>query len=259
MIETLSNRQKTSECVEKLNRMGKIKKPGSGRRIIDGNRDHTSLVITASDLQRLELYAERRYTSVARIMLLLSLLREHEWERLSRPVTVEPRGAYWQGFQGTRQENACHTCPSLLLLNGQIPTLATTNMGLRRHLIVEFSDCMMMPRRINNLDKIVDDRIGRHAFTRAAAQVLNNRNMDWLAGTEAFTDEMGQVFSAITPEKMNTLIKYRADDDTALSKLDVAMAYYQSLYYTHPSRLKMETFRAQVEAEMGLNQKTNMA
>ncbi len=69
------------------------------------------------------------------------------------PVEVTTRGAYWQALVCTGDHNARHSCPCLLLLDGQWPTLIASNRGLQRHFFVKFADCMLMPRSINGISR----------------------------------------------------------------------------------------------------------
>jgi len=250
MSETLAFRQQVEDFRRRLTTLAHRAR-GDRRVMIDTTGNRSRVVPSYSDTHRLQLYGERRYISVVRVLLLFALLRDRErLDLLGRQVRVEAVGAFWQAFRGTNDRPACHTCPALLLMDGQLPTLATTNTGLRRHLTVEFADCMLMPRELNQIDGVVDDALGREAFAEAGAAVLNTPGMDWRGGAEAFTGAMRRIFGGFDVTHLVRGPDYQAGDAEAQRQLDALAAYYEGLFLTPDPRIGMENFRRRVEAEI---------
>src|SRR5690606_1666267 len=142
--------------------------PGSRRVHLDTTGTRTWRVPFRTVEEHLKLYGEARHLSVARILAPFQIVRQVEGLGAStHRVRVEATGALWQAYQGTTDFNACHTCPTLVLLDGQLPSQITRNRGLQRHIVLEFSDCMLMPRAVNEVDMLVDEVVGREAFVAA--------------------------------------------------------------------------------------------
>jgi hypothetical protein len=225
--------------------------PDQGRKLVDttGNRSRAQGFKT--DEARLYAYAQRRYASVARILVLLEVVRDSPGRLLASP-TVEASGAWWQAFKGNDEFNACHTCPCLLLFDGLLPTQLTVNPGLRRMLVAEFADCMLMPRTINAMDKLVDEGLGRSAFVHAAGAVLNTPAMKWDRGLGAFDAQMADVYDNARavlshPEPHRT--PRPAEQEAAL---DVLCTYYEGMEAARRNRKAFENFRLEVLMERGV-------
>ena len=153
-------RQQVAQLRDRLDKLARGELDHQKRPKIVTTSRQTPIVQEADVTARLAIYGRRRHNSVARVMALLTLLRDHEnlavpaagtvasanaVLRAKRPVVVTQTGAKWQAFGGSQDNPACHTCPALLELNGLLPVYLTDNMGMRRHIIVVFGDCMMMP------------------------------------------------------------------------------------------------------------------
>lgn len=257
MSRTLAYRQQTADFrsrIEKILQSG-ASSPGSRRIHIDTTGTRTMRVPFRTVEEHLALYGEARHHSVARILALFELARETErlFERAHR-VRAEPTGAVWQAYHGTESFNACHTCPSLLLLDGHLPHQITTNRGLQRHIVLEFSDCMLMPRSVNEVDMFVDEAAGRDAFAVAAEQLLNQRGLGWRDGVAIFREGMRDVLGPV-----GELLLLPGGHDLQLADpadqrfLDVLGAYYEGLYLHKVSDNEMRNFVGQVRSEMGLS------
>ncbi|WP_426689821.1 hypothetical protein [Rhodanobacter ginsengiterrae] len=253
MPNSIDYRQSASSFRSRLNAIASRTSVGKNRIYVDSSGNRTRRQPTQSMEEKLKYYGERRYHSVARILALFEMVRRTE--RLGRPVLVESTGAVWQAYRDRSGgvDNACHTCPSHLQLDGKLPTLITRNRGLQRYLVLEFADCVSLPRSVNNIDSIVDEIAGRQAFVAAARLVLNQPDTGWLQGLEAFREDMrgllGDMVETITrppgPE-------YQASSVLNQERLDVLLAYYEGIFLTSTASIRMGNFIRQVEAEMGL-------
>ncbi|HEX6927249.1 MAG TPA: hypothetical protein VF167_17625 [Longimicrobiaceae bacterium] len=258
MSRTLKYRQQVGDFrarIERILRTGPTS-PGSRRIHIDTTGTRTRRVPFRTTEEHLALYGHARHYSVARILALLALVREVEKTHL-RPhrVSVQPTGAIWQAYKGTAEYNACHTCPSFLLFDGQLPSQITTNRALQRHLVVEFSDCMLMPRSVNEVDIFLDEAAGRAGFATAAEQVLNDRSIDWQEGVEIFREEVRSVLGPIgelyhLPPGRDLQLR----DPEAQQFLDALTAYFEGLFLRRVGENEMRNFIGQVLAEMGSGQ-----
>lgn len=225
-------RQQVAQFRQRLDALVTARTPGPGRELIDRS-GHASRAIPFKNLeQRLVQYGHRRFESAARVLGLLEFIRDREaLHARHRPVEVAAGPVVWQAFQGTRDDNACHTCPTHVQLDGQLPTLITGDHGVRRHLIVELADCMLMPRAINEIDMVVDEQFGRVAFVSAAGLVLNERGMPWQQGVaqlrEDARDLMGGAFDALFASEAKT---FKADDPADQLRLDMLSAYYEGFF-----------------------------
>ncbi|MGH8547004.1 MAG: hypothetical protein ACRERU_00050 [Methylococcales bacterium] len=168
-------------------------------------------------------------------------------------MKAEPHGAVWQAFQGTTTHNACHTCPTHLILDGQLPTQITGNRGLQRHMIIEFADCMLMPRSINNVDSAVDDILGRKVFAGAAERVLNEPGASWRDGLRVYRETMREVLGSVA-ELFNQPrgSGFQAGDAEVQEQLDILSAYYEGLFLHGENKIQIANFVVQVNQEMGL-------
>jgi hypothetical protein len=251
MSDTLKYRQRVADFRVRLDEI--ISGQRTKRRIhIDTTGNQTQRVPSGSDEDRLTLYGQARHHSVARALGLFEIVREHEGlHRRARAVRVQNAGALWQAYQGNETHNACHTCPSLLRLNGQLPTLITRNRGLQRHIVIEFADCMLLPRSINNIDKVVDETVGRESFARAATLVLNEAGANWHDGLELFKEEMRSVFGYVA-ESLIGGQQFQVADAGQQQALDAFLAYYEGLYLHSASTVQMQNFAAEVHAETGV-------
>jgi hypothetical protein len=182
-------------------------------------------------------------------MALLETLRGLEkLEERQKPVTVRATGAYWQAFRGTEDRPACHTCPALLLLDGQHPIYLTTNQGLRRHIINEFSDCMLMPRIVNYVDGALDDGVGWGAFENAAADVINDSRCSWGDATTRYIEGMRLCF----PEMIAILHReYHFGDPETQLQFEALQAFYEGLFLTPVDAKEIANFLLDVRTEIG--------
>ena len=55
-------------------------------------------------------------------------------------------------------------------------TVPVTNVTIKRHLVVVFGDCMLMPVAVNKLDSWLDETMGWAALTEAAEGVAQGRS-----------------------------------------------------------------------------------
>lgn len=242
-------RQHVAEFRMRLNQFAVEQTREKKRVMIDTTGGRSRAVPSRSEDEQFTIYGRRRYFSVARIMALMQLLRDKEGlATRGHPVKVEAVGAYWQAFQGTEKSPACHTCPALLKLDGELPTLMTSNKGLRRYLIVEFADCMIMPQFINKIDRLLDDVSGWVAFAEAASGILNDAKQSWSHALAAYSENMRQMF----PELIDIIERDMQFADPELNRTFAAMkAFYEGLFLTPINRPEIGNFLATVQAEMG--------
>ena len=244
-------RQIPAPLDRKLNLLAQQRTAPAKRIILDTRGIHSTSVASRSDLERFSLYAQRRHESVARTLALFELLRDREQLYAQRTLTVDHSGAVWQAFRGTHGAPACHTCPSHLNINSHLPTMATTSLPLRRHLIHEFADCMLMPVSVNAIDSIIDAEVGRELFADTAQMVLRERGATWQQGVDLFREGMrdhlpgaAEAFMSATPSG------FVATDSTEQQQLDMAQAYYEGLFLHSSSSFGVTNFKAQVDREV---------
>jgi hypothetical protein len=253
MSTTLRYRQNVADFRNRLNDILNGAGPASGRTRINTTTTGSRItVVPSTDLEhRMILYGQRRHHSAARIMALFEIARITEnLHTRANPVTTTPQGAVWQAFGGTTANNACHTCPCHLQLDGNLPTLITTNRGLQRYLVLEFADCMLMPRSINEVDMVVDDGIGKVAFANAAALVLNNANAGWRQGLDRFKSQMRELLGPVGVMMQQARGNSHQIQDERIHAL---CGFYEGLFYQRESNLQMDNFIAQVTREMNIS------
>jgi hypothetical protein len=247
-------RQRVPDLRQRLDhivRSDPVRPQAGERRDIDttGNRSRTQGFKT--DEARLFAYAQRRYASVARVCVLMEAVRKVPGRQLKRP-TVAPAGAWWQAFGGNHEFNACHTCPCLLTFDGLLPTQLTTNTGLRRHLVNEFADCMLMPQSINAIDKLVDEQFGRDAFVRAADHVLNQPKASWSDGLDVFDAQMADIYAnardVLFSHEPHRLPRPPAQE----AALDTLCTYYEGMEASRRNRKAVQNFVVEVLREASL-------
>ncbi|MDJ0656369.1 MAG: hypothetical protein QNJ40_19575 [Xanthomonadales bacterium] len=242
-------RQRVAEHRDRLNDFAMGNLP-QGRRVHINKAGHkTRFTPSRSDHERLTIYGRRRYYSVARVMALFEIVREHEnLGGGNSPIRVDAAGAYWQAFGGTTDAPACHTCPALLMLDGNLPTLITHNMGLRRHIIVVFADCMMMPALVNRVDRYFDDSLGWPAFESSASRVLNE-GAGWQDGLGYYTEAMREIFG-----DMIAIINGNArfSDPETQQSFEACQAFYEGLFLTALNHAEMTNYIRSVRLEMAI-------
>ena len=111
-------RQRVPEFERRLDRLAALS-PDGQRKFINKTGSHSRATPSRDLEHRLMLYGQRRLGTVAREMVLL-----HEMKRrdaLTARTRIECKGAFWQAFQGTVEQPACHTSPGLLLFAAHGP------------------------------------------------------------------------------------------------------------------------------------------
>lgn len=227
--------------------------PRKGRIRIDTTGYRSRAVPSKTLEQALARYGARRFESVSRVLALFETARRVErLDQRGKRLRAVPSGAVWQAYAGTEDANACHTCPCHLQIDGHWPTSITTNRSLQRHLIIEFADCMLMPRAINEVDIAVDDIFGRAAFATAAQAVLNEPGTGWREATERFRDEardlLGPMLEILFGHAGG---RFRPDDADDRLRLDALGAYYEGLFLTPINERAITAFIVEVRREMG--------
>lgn len=252
MHQPRNRRQQVDQFRRQLNRI--LSTPFLGERLFvdtTGNRSRT--VPSKSDDHRIKLYGERRLESVARVLSIFEMLRNAE-NLHQRPKPIEPTssGAVWQAFKGTSDCNACHTCPTHLQLDGQLPTLLTKSIGLQRHIVIEFADCVLMPRSINEIDKVLDEAAGRSAFEDAARLVLNEEGATWQEGVSIFREGVGEFLGPAREMLFDRSGKcYAPDSSKNKALIEVVSGYYEGMYVSCLNDKAIENLVRQAAAEMG--------
>jgi len=243
-------RQQVAEFRDRLTDFAHGNVPKGKRIHINPTGSRTRFTPSRSDIERMSTYGERRYYSIARVMALFEILRNYEnLAARNSPVRVKATGAYWQAYRFASDRPACHTCPALLMLDGAYPIMMTTNMGLRRHIIATFADCMVMPVSINRIDRFFDDKFGWPAFVAAASDVLNDGS-SWYDGVNRYTSEMrilfGDMISILNGD-------HHFDDAETQQRIDVTQAFYEGLFLTAMNHAEMNNFMNTVHAEMAIS------
>ena len=236
-MDTSQYRQSIDTLRTRLTNLARETHTRGYRPIVDSTGSRTRFTPGSDAYTRLRKYGERRYLSVCRVMVLMQQLRD--LEQPSAAVAVRHTRAYWQSVTGTRDMNACHTCPALLTLNDELPTLFTTNMGMRRHLILAFADCMLMPRWINELDIDIDTALGRDAFAEAAHRTINRDVHGWEQGVTFYKETMREIFGL-------------AKDLSATENEHVlaVQGFYEGMFLTSHAN-DMRNYEREVVAEIG--------
>ncbi len=148
-----------------------------GRALIDNQKYILRAAAARGSEERLYQYGLRRAETVGRILLLTRQMLV--LDAIGPGTRIDTRGALWQGFRGTEGFEACHTSPALLTFDGQLPTTPVRNVGLRRRLVLEFADCMLMSSEVNHwIDCTFDHNVGAHALAAAAVQVAHGKAPD---------------------------------------------------------------------------------
>jgi hypothetical protein len=250
MATTRDYRQAVSDFEARVDTM--LRRRVNRRHIVDTTGNRSRDPGFRSDAARLAHYAQRRYASVARMFALLGMVRDTEQlaQRLP-PVEVTASGANWQAFTGTGDNNACHTCPCLLLFNGQHPTRITKNRVLQRHLVVEFADCMLMPSTINGIDKIVDEKIGSEAFVESAAHMLHHAGAGWRDGLQVFDRGMSDIYVNAHAYLYGAPSQQQPRRNAEELVLEVVCAYCEGLEAARTNAVAVDNYRREVLRELG--------
>lgn len=226
---------------------------------IDTTGNKSRAVPFKSHEDQLVYYGKRRFESVARMLSIFEIIREAEkLDQQIKPVQLEATGAVWQAFRGTTESNACHTCPTHLQLNGHLPTLITKNRGLQRHIIIEFADCVLMPRTINEIDIVMDETIGKSAFLAASEVVINERGTRWQEGLDLFREEVRDFLGPARDILLDTTTHhFKANNSVDDIRIDMISAYYQGMFLTSLNTNSIDTLVTQVKSEIGSDFATN--
>lgn len=259
-LEAIVNqaRQRVSEFERRLDRLAALSQDGQ-RKFINktGSQSRTT---PSRDLEhRLMLYGRRRLGTVAREMVLL-----HEMKRcgaLTARTHIACKGAFWQAFQGTVEQPACHTSPGLLLLDGLLPTIPVPNVTIKRHLVVVFGDCMLMPVAVNKLDSWLDETMGWAALVEAAEGVVQGARP-----TEAvaiYIDAMREAYASVldlTPHELALastgplLSPTRTElivEEAYQTAYDALLAHDEVLMHGPPTH-EIQNYQAEIRQEAGI-------
>lgn len=227
--------------------------PKDPRLIIDKKGYQSRSITSKSDEQRMTIYGYERLESVARVYGVFQFLSRLEGlPSKAKPTIPSAAGAVWQAFRGTQDSNACHTCPTHLQLNGHLPTMLTSNAGLQRYIILEFANCILMPRSINEIDKIFDDRAGKSSFEKGAKVILNEAGATWQQALQIFREGvrefLGPAHDVLFDPSRGT---FCADDGKDQVKIDMFSAYYEGMYLSPLNVSSIDSMMKQVENEIG--------
>jgi hypothetical protein len=249
-------RQEASAFRAELDKLLAIPEGARSGRLFVNERGHRSRSVPSkTHEERMTLYGYERFESVARILGIFELMRDIEHlETRRKPVEPTASPAVWQAFKGTEEFNACHTCPTHLQLNGHLPTMQTRNLGLQRHMVIEFANCISMPRAINEIDKVLDERAGKSSFIEAATVVLNERGATWQQGLAAFrdgvTEFLGPARELLFEDPKRSFV-FRSPEDQ--QRVDMVFAYYEGIFLTplnvHSVRAMLAMAKSEAERE----------
>jgi hypothetical protein len=124
-------------------------------------------------------------------------------------------------------------------------------MALRRHLIVEFADCMLMPATVNDVDSIIDAEIGRELFAGTADVLLNERGATWHEGVEFYRDGLRAPLSgAMEMYTRPGASHFQAGNTERQHMLEMVEAYYEGLFLHSSNKFRIASFMEQVRREM---------
>jgi hypothetical protein len=261
--------QRQREALKTLNR------PADGRRLIFDTTGYNTPNMTSSGIaDRLAKYAQKRITTVARILVLGQELQKTGGLHPSgkqHPARISASGAYYQAFQvpGSRDNPACHTSPALLLFDTHLPIILPQWAGVpgkaavALEIVKVFADCVQMPLLVNQVDRGLDDSIGAANLVRAmehvqqgaaAPEALRQFQLDQSSFyrdlLEASPREIPRLLGYVPPEQ-----QFASDPSFSLNPVETAaMERYDSeirqvvvAYATaserEPPRASMEEFR----------------
>lgn len=118
-------------------------------------------------------------------------------------------------------------------------------------MIVEFADCMLMPKSVNDVDSVIDSDIGRELFAATANVLLNERGATWREGVDFFRDHLRAPLSgAMEMYTRPGASSFKADDATQ-HRLDMVEAYYEGLFLHSSNAFSVDAFMEQVRRELG--------
>ncbi|MFK7997101.1 MAG: hypothetical protein AB8B87_23405 [Granulosicoccus sp.] len=206
------------------------------RVMIDTTGNRTRRLPGGDDYKRIVWYGQRRYLSACRIFALMDRLKT--LENLAPGITVSHTDAYWQSVSGTHDTHACHTCPALLMVNGQLPTLMSSNTGWRHHVINTFADCMLMPKIINDIDGIIDSLEGRSAFRDTVKSLLDTPDKHWSDAARDYRELMREYFAPLSELK-------HTDDH----RIEVLQGFYEGLFLTS-ANAEIRVFQMNLERSL---------
>lgn len=250
-------RQRVPEFERRLDRLAALS-PDGQRKFINKTGSHSRATPSRDLEHRLMLYGQRRLGTVAREMVLL-----HEMKRrdaLTARTRIECKGAFWQAFQGTVEQPACHTSPGLLLFDGLLPTVPVTNVTIKRHLVVVFGDCMLMPVAVNKLDSWLDETMGWAALTEAAEGVA--QGAEPAEAVAVYIDAMREAYASVldlTPRELAlasagpSLGPARTElivEDEYQTAYDALTAHDEILMHGPPVH-EIQNYRAEIQQEAG--------
>lgn len=209
---------------------------------------------------RLRDYLNRRQQIVGKILLTAQKIRENPSQKIK---TIEAKGAFWQYCKGLANMPACHTSPCLIVFNQQLPHIFTSHPGLRREIILNFADVMLMPDFINKVDSFVDDSIGSKEAMVQAMHMLIFEKMDYLKALEHYrkvrSDNLNEFLSGFSPItsshvaiRNNATGKYTNEEvgvmDEDLAELRLIFREYIDSDRTPPNYQALENYKAQLDA-----------
>ncbi len=250
-------RQPVRDFHNRLTLLARTTQLEQGKRVLIDTTGHSSKVTPSKSLaHRLHLYGQRRLTTVARLLLLIQKAAADN--RSLKTSEVSATGAFWQAFRGVYDMPACHTSPCLLLFDGHLPTTPVKNLALKRHLIVNFGDCMLMPRAVNKIDSVMDDHIGRYALVDSAAMVLKGASP--LEASHEYAQTLRELYASLLNLSPTELQKVqtsmtRPDRKDIVADGDLQIAYdalstYDEVLMHGVSKNELHQFEQQVDAEL---------
>ena len=253
MTRSATYRQQVEQFRAELDVLINTPPKKSGRLYIDSTGDRSRAAPSKSMEEKMLYYGSQRFESVARVLSIFEILKNTEtlYDR-KNSVTPTSAKAVWQAFGGTLENNACHTCPTYLQLNGHLPTMMTSNSGLQRFIIIEFADCILMPRSINEIDRVFDEIAGKSAFIDAAYVVLNERGAGWEQGIDIFREEVRDFLGPARDILFDTSRKsYVACNEADQVRINMMSAYYEGLFLHPLNSNSIKALIQQVTKEVG--------
>lgn len=250
-------RQQVNDFLKRLDALARNTRHEQGKRVLIDTTGSRSVATASKSLEhRLHLYGQRRLATVARLLLLTQ--KAAAGNPALKTMEVSATGAFWQAFTGTDTMPACHTSPCLLLFDGHLPTVPVQSPALKRQLILNFGDCMLMPRAVNKIDSVVDDHVGRYALADSATMVLQGAPP--LEAAHAYARTLRELYAGLldlSPAELQQVqtSMTRPDRKDMLAEGDLQIAYdalstYDEVLMFGVSKPELQQFEYQVDAEL---------
>jgi hypothetical protein len=270
----------------KLNQAAKKTKkpPGAKRTFLNKTGSHTRNMTSNGDKDRMQKYAVKRQLAVGKIMTIGELMRDagaFDRDGQGNQVRVSTEGAFWQTYQGTKSQPACHTAPALLMFDRHLPTILPewaklkNKHAIAKFIVMTFAECISMPLFINKIDQALDENFGGKALIRSMKlimagtdaleatieyqeQMLKTYNDLYLKSPVELAYELGRLQPNAKPVTRESLLirdpSWRLEEVAIVDRLDdpnhQMLDILTKINSHEPSREELVQFREKIEREM---------